>query len=97
MVQLFIESGVNIKMKDRKGRTACERAMEGEHNDVVELLLKAGSDKTLKEINKNKYFLYKIPKYIYQVFYFTHPQKNRGLSVSGGQGARWILLECCSL
>ena len=54
MVQLFIESGVNIKMKDRKGRTACERAMEGEHNDVVELLLKAGSDKIREMQNESQ-------------------------------------------
>ena len=41
-------------MKDRKGRTACERAMEGEHNDVVELLLKAGSDKIREMQNESQ-------------------------------------------
>lgn len=50
-VRILVGAGVNIKMKDTKGRTACERAMEKEQNETVELLLKAGSDK-IKELQQ---------------------------------------------
>jgi len=43
IVETLIKLGANLNLKDNSGRTALEIAMNEQHNEIVETLLRAGA------------------------------------------------------
>ena len=47
-VQLLIDNGADLNLKDEDGYTPLVRAVEKDNSKIVEILLKSGADKTIK-------------------------------------------------
>jgi len=53
-VELLLEMGANVNIKDKKGKTALSYALEDDNKDIVELLLKHGAKRSNNNNNNNK-------------------------------------------